>query len=182
MKCKAEKPLQHFLMTLFVSMWQIKGEVPGLYSPEELEPLLSPLKDSASQDGFNEPLYNYFSHSQFCIWFLLLCLFVLVAGSAFVELSPFCLYCQSISSHRSSFTVSPQQLLVFKSFLSHQTMLFFFRSGIQQNLHIVLIMDCSNSNFTINCESNPAFYRKCSVQWMEGWTESSMKKVRGQRY
>uniref|UniRef100_A0A3P8WNV8 Cytoplasmic dynein 2 heavy chain 1 n=1 Tax=Cynoglossus semilaevis TaxID=244447 RepID=A0A3P8WNV8_CYNSE len=53
----------------------------------------------------------------------------------------------------------------------------FFRSGIQQNLHIVLIMDCSNSNFTINCESNPAFYRKCSVQWMEGWTESSMKKI-----
>uniref|UniRef100_A0A8C5EPV0 Cytoplasmic dynein 2 heavy chain 1 n=1 Tax=Gouania willdenowi TaxID=441366 RepID=A0A8C5EPV0_GOUWI len=45
-----------------------------------------------------------------------------------------------------------------------------------QNLHIVLIMDCSNSNFTINCESNPAFYRKCSVQWMEGWSESSMKK------
>uniref|UniRef100_A0A3Q1BV91 Cytoplasmic dynein 2 heavy chain 1 n=1 Tax=Amphiprion ocellaris TaxID=80972 RepID=A0A3Q1BV91_AMPOC len=87
------------------------GEVPGLYTPEELEPLLSPLKDAASQDGFTGPLYNYFSHR------------------------------------------------------------------IQQNLHIVLIMDCSNSNFTINCESNPAFYRKCSVQWMEGWSESSMKKI-----
>lgn len=49
--------------------------------------------------------------------------------------------------------------------------------GIQQNLHIVLIMDCSSSTFTINCESNPAFYRKCSVQWMEGWSECSMKKV-----
>ncbi|XP_054598719.1 cytoplasmic dynein 2 heavy chain 1 isoform X1 [Nothobranchius furzeri] len=87
------------------------GEVPGLYSPEELEPLLSSLKDSASQDGFTRPLYDYFSYR------------------------------------------------------------------IQQNLHIVLIMDCSNSNFTINCESNPAFYRKCSVQWMEGWSESSMKKI-----
>ncbi|XP_028320044.1 cytoplasmic dynein 2 heavy chain 1 isoform X2 [Gouania willdenowi] len=87
------------------------GEVPGLYTPEELEPLLSSLKDAASQDGFTGPLYNYFSHR------------------------------------------------------------------IQQNLHIVLIMDCSNSNFTINCESNPAFYRKCSVQWMEGWSESSMKKI-----
>ncbi|XP_041850617.1 cytoplasmic dynein 2 heavy chain 1 [Melanotaenia boesemani] len=87
------------------------GEVPGLYTPEELEPLLLPLKDAASQDGFTGPLYNYFS----------------------------------------------------------------FR--IQQNLHIILIMDCSNSNFTINCESNPAFYRKCSVQWMEGWSESSMKKI-----
>uniref|UniRef100_A0A3Q0T4R8 Cytoplasmic dynein 2 heavy chain 1 n=1 Tax=Amphilophus citrinellus TaxID=61819 RepID=A0A3Q0T4R8_AMPCI len=86
------------------------GEVPGLYTPEELEPLLSSLKDAASQDGFTGPLYNYFSHR------------------------------------------------------------------IQQNLHIVLIMDCSNSNFTINCESNPAFYRKCSVEWMEGWSEGSMKK------
>ncbi|CAL8361611.1 unnamed protein product [Merluccius merluccius] len=87
------------------------GEVPGLYSPEELEPLLSSLRDPASQDGFTGPLYNYFSYR------------------------------------------------------------------IQQNLHIVLIMDCTNSNFTINCESNPAFYRKCSVQWMEGWSESSMKKI-----
>ncbi|XP_056467776.1 cytoplasmic dynein 2 heavy chain 1 isoform X1 [Gadus chalcogrammus] len=87
------------------------GEVPGLYSPEELEPLLSSLKDPASKDGFTGPLYNYFSYR------------------------------------------------------------------IQQNLHIVLIMDCTNSNFTINCESNPAFYRKCSVQWMEGWSESSMKKI-----
>ncbi|KAM4743047.1 cytoplasmic dynein 2 heavy chain 1 isoform 3-T4 [Anableps anableps] len=87
------------------------GEVPGLYTPEELEPLLSLLKDAASQDGFTRPLYDYFSHR------------------------------------------------------------------IQQNLHIVLIMDCSNSNFTISCESNPAFYRKCSVQWMEGWSESSMKKI-----
>ncbi|KAK2847119.1 hypothetical protein Q5P01_010118 [Channa striata] len=87
------------------------GEVPGLYTTEELEPLLSSLKDAASQDGFTGPLYNYFSYR------------------------------------------------------------------IQQNLHIVLIMDCSNSNFTINCESNPAFYRKCSVQWMEYWSESSMKKI-----
>ncbi|KAM9801492.1 cytoplasmic dynein 2 heavy chain 1 [Neosynchiropus ocellatus] len=87
------------------------GEVPGLYTPEELDPLLTPLKDAASQDGFTGPLYNYFSYR------------------------------------------------------------------IRQNLHIVLVMDCSNSNFAINCESNPAFYRKCSVQWMEGWSDSSMKKI-----
>ncbi|KAL2095874.1 hypothetical protein ACEWY4_008022 [Coilia grayii] len=87
------------------------GEVPGLYSTEELEPLLSSLKDQASQDGFTGPIFNYFAYR------------------------------------------------------------------IQQNLHIVLIMDCTNANFTINCESNPALYRKCSVQWMEGWSESSMKKI-----
>uniref|UniRef100_W5K866 Cytoplasmic dynein 2 heavy chain 1 n=1 Tax=Astyanax mexicanus TaxID=7994 RepID=W5K866_ASTMX len=87
------------------------GEVPGLYSAEELEPLLSSLKDQASQDGFTGPIFNYFSNR------------------------------------------------------------------VQQNLHVVLIMDCTNENFTINCESNPALYRKCSVQWMEGWSESSMKKI-----
>lgn len=46
----------------------VSGEVPGLYTPEELEPLLSSLKDAASQDGFTGPLYNYFSHSQYCIF------------------------------------------------------------------------------------------------------------------
>ncbi|KAJ3590899.1 hypothetical protein NHX12_008847 [Muraenolepis orangiensis] len=84
-----------FVHPAFLEM--VNSEVPGLYSPEELEPLLSPLKDLASQDGFTGPLYDYFSYR------------------------------------------------------------------IQQNLHIVLIMDCTNSNFTINCESNPAFYRKCSI-------------------
>jgi len=28
------------------------GEVPGLYTPEELEPLLTPLRDQASEAGF----------------------------------------------------------------------------------------------------------------------------------
>ncbi|XP_078258652.1 cytoplasmic dynein 2 heavy chain 1 isoform X1 [Rhinoraja longicauda] len=87
------------------------GEVPGLYTLEELEPILSPLKDQASQDGFLGPIFNYFT-------------------------------CR-----------------------------------IQQNLHVVLIMDCTNTNFTINCESNPAFYKKCAVQWMEEWSKSSMKKI-----
>ncbi|KAK2517344.1 Dync2h1 [Columba guinea] len=87
------------------------GEVPGLYKIEELEALLSPLKDQASQDGFTGPIFNYFTYR------------------------------------------------------------------IQQNLHIVLIMDPTNLNFTINCESNPALYKKCQVLWMETWSESSMKKA-----
>lgn len=66
----------------FLSL-HLSGEVPGLYSPEELEPLLSPLKDAASQDGFTGPLYNYFSFSQSRVpldWPLCVsaCVFVLV--------------------------------------------------------------------------------------------------------
>lgn len=45
----------------------VPGEVPGLYSPEELEPLLSSLKDAASQDGFTRPLYDYFSYSKYSL-------------------------------------------------------------------------------------------------------------------
>ncbi|NWH43496.1 DYHC2 protein, partial [Fregata magnificens] len=87
------------------------GEVPGLYKIEELEPLLSPLKDQASQDGFTGAIFNYFTYR------------------------------------------------------------------VQQNLHVVLIMDSTNLNFTINCESNPALYKKCQVLWMETWSENSMKKI-----
>lgn len=37
------------------------GEVPGLYTPEELEPLLSSLKDTASQEDFRGSLLSYFA-------------------------------------------------------------------------------------------------------------------------
>ncbi|KAK6172722.1 hypothetical protein SNE40_016326 [Patella caerulea] len=87
------------------------GEVPGLYSPEELEPLLAPLRDLASEAGFRGTMVNYFA------------------------------------------------------------------SKILSNLHIVLVMDNTNTLFTLNCESNPAFYKQCSVQWMDGWSRESMVKV-----
>ncbi|KAK3100036.1 hypothetical protein FSP39_013759 [Pinctada imbricata] len=87
------------------------GEVPGLYTPEELEPLLSPLRDMASEVGFRGTLIN------------------------------------------------------------------FYASRIKMNLHIALIMDCTNRSFTLNCESNPALYKECAVQWMESWSRDSMVKV-----
>ncbi|CAL1541204.1 unnamed protein product [Lymnaea stagnalis] len=87
------------------------GEVPGLYSPEELEPLLTPLRDMASEVGFRGSLIS------------------------------------------------------------------FFASRVMHNLHVVLVMDSSNSSFILNCESNPALYKQCSVQWMEGWSRESMVKV-----
>lgn len=36
------------------------GEVPGLYAPEELEPLLSPLKDKVSEEGFFGTPFQFF--------------------------------------------------------------------------------------------------------------------------
>ncbi|XP_057314672.1 cytoplasmic dynein 2 heavy chain 1-like isoform X2 [Hydractinia symbiolongicarpus] len=87
------------------------GDVPGLYTSEELDPLLAPLRDQASQDGFRGPIHAYFARRVLC------------------------------------------------------------------NLHIVLIMDSSSSNFVVNCEANPALYKCCSFQWLEGWNKSSMLKI-----
>ena len=40
------------------------GEVPGLYTPEELEPMLSPLRDQASDEGWRGTLAQYFAKSK----------------------------------------------------------------------------------------------------------------------
>ena len=37
------------------------GEVPGLYTPEELEPLLTPLREKASNAGFSGNLMSFFA-------------------------------------------------------------------------------------------------------------------------
>lgn len=37
------------------------GEVPGLYSPEELEPLLTPLRNKANDEGFSGNLFTFFA-------------------------------------------------------------------------------------------------------------------------
>ena len=36
------------------------GEVPGLHSQEELEPLLSPLKEQMREDGSHKTTYDFF--------------------------------------------------------------------------------------------------------------------------
>lgn len=40
------------------------GEVPGLYSPEELEPLVNNLRDQASDAGFRGTMAQYFASSK----------------------------------------------------------------------------------------------------------------------
>ena len=40
------------------------GEVPGLYTPEELDPLLAPLRDEASDMGFRGTLVQYYAQRE----------------------------------------------------------------------------------------------------------------------
>lgn len=87
------------------------GEIPGLYNPEELEPMLAPIREDWSQENFRGTVLQYFA------------------------------------------------------------------KRIKTNLHVVLIMDYSNPNFSLNCESNPAFYKECSVQWLERWSKKTMIKA-----
>jgi dynein heavy chain 2 len=42
------------------------GEIPGLYTPEELEPLLTPLRDLASEANFRGTMMQFFASSM-CI-------------------------------------------------------------------------------------------------------------------
>ncbi|PRP81711.1 hypothetical protein PROFUN_10811 [Planoprotostelium fungivorum] len=53
----------------------------------------------------------------------------------------------------------------------------FFVSRIKQNLHVVLEFDPRNESFQIRCESNPAFYNKCNIQWWDAWGPEGMGLV-----
>lgn len=87
------------------------GEVPGLYTPEELEPLLTPLRINASNEGYSGNLISYFAQT------------------------------------------------------------------VRKNLHVILIADVTSPDFVQNCESNPALYKECQVQWMEYWSEKTMIRL-----
>ena len=59
----------HFIDPVFLELINSllsAGEVPGLYSPEELEPLLGPLRDLMSEAGFRGTLINFFAQSKLC--------------------------------------------------------------------------------------------------------------------
>lgn len=48
------------------------GEIPGLYNPEELEPLLAPIREDCFQENFKGTLLQYFAKSNFIFYVLLL--------------------------------------------------------------------------------------------------------------
>ncbi|KAI8621722.1 dynein heavy chain and region D6 of dynein motor-domain-containing protein [Chytriomyces sp. MP71] len=53
----------------------------------------------------------------------------------------------------------------------------YFIHRVRRNLHIVLILDSANPQFVANCESNPAIYTRCQIQWMDSWSSESMKSI-----
>ena len=53
----------------------------------------------------------------------------------------------------------------------------FFISRVHRNLHIVLILDCSSPDFTNICEANPAFYSQCRLNWIDAYSQESMKII-----
>ncbi|CAD5120552.1 DgyrCDS9119 [Dimorphilus gyrociliatus] len=52
-----------------------------------------------------------------------------------------------------------------------------FAKRVRSNLHVVLIMDCSNATFSLKLQSNPAILKECTVIWMDEWSSSSMISI-----
>ena len=55
--------VEHQFLELINSLLSA-GEVPGLYTPEELEPLVANLRDEASEVGFRGTMAQYFASSK----------------------------------------------------------------------------------------------------------------------
>ena len=56
-----------FIETTFVELINSllsAGEVPGLYTPDELEAILSPLREESSQENFRGTMVQYFAQSK----------------------------------------------------------------------------------------------------------------------
>lgn len=87
------------------------GEVPGLYTVEEIEALVGCLREQAIEEGYRGTLPSLYA------------------------------------------------------------------KRVRSNLHIVLIMDCSNSTFSLKLQSNPAILKECTVIWMDEWSPASMINI-----
>jgi len=87
------------------------GEIPGMYSHEELEPLLAPLKEGMREEGTYRTPYEYYV------------------------------------------------------------------ARVRKYLHIVLCMDPGHPRFLYRCESNPALYSQCAVQWIGEWRTATLKQI-----
>eukprot|EP00736_Rhodelphis_marinus_P001173 Rmarinus@m.17616 len=53
----------------------------------------------------------------------------------------------------------------------------FFVSRVRANLHVILSMDPTHTEFLQRCENNPAVYTRCSILWLDSWSDESMLAV-----
>lgn len=48
---------------------------------------------------------------------------------------------------------------------------------VRANLHLILILNVDNANFSIKCASNPSLYKECSIIWNETWNKDALSQV-----
>ena len=53
----------------------------------------------------------------------------------------------------------------------------FFTARVKTGLHIALSMDPTDAEWASRTESNPALFTRCSMHWMDGWSEEGMQAV-----
>jgi len=53
----------------------------------------------------------------------------------------------------------------------------YFVSRIQKYLHVCLLMDPTNDQYEVQCQSNPALYTRCAIQWMGTWSSQGYAAV-----
>jgi dynein heavy chain 2, cytosolic len=51
----------------------------------------------------------------------------------------------------------------------------YFSLSVQRNLHIVVSLDASSTEYRARCDANPALFTCCSILWMDGWAPQSME-------
>ncbi|KAJ9505746.1 hypothetical protein QJQ45_029247, partial [Haematococcus lacustris] len=134
------------------------GEVPGLFSPEELAKELGPLeavRDSDAAYTGPQNTYAYFTYRQGR---------VAEAGRRGGDLalvSPghpvprIHVILSDVSVHPAPALDMPPLPLP--------------AATVVRNLHVVVSMDPANELFRARCESNPALLTGCALQWLEAW-------------
>jgi dynein heavy chain 2 len=53
----------------------------------------------------------------------------------------------------------------------------FFTARVKAGLHIVLSMDPADVEWPSRTESNPAVFTRCSMHWMDTWSDEGMRAV-----
>uniref|UniRef100_A0A915PL62 Cytoplasmic dynein 2 heavy chain 1 n=1 Tax=Setaria digitata TaxID=48799 RepID=A0A915PL62_9BILA len=53
----------------------------------------------------------------------------------------------------------------------------YFVMKVKANLHIVLILNVDDANFTTKCSSNPSLYKECSIIWNETWNKEALSQL-----